>query len=465
MVIALIACDRTSERWKRQRCFKSKMSSKFSALLPDIDDAPDVYEADPVPHAASDGPSAAEEVETDDIAHPRVSLGAALKKFGNSVVDARNADFGGMRGYRVAEREVYGDDVDAETPAEMLARLTREVASLKAHLGTAASNAIQDDVNSRKRALVDGVKSLEADLAEIEAVRGGMAGFATAEQAARDALMKQLATFKDSKATGDQTTSTKGSEGTAPADGKLTYELYLDPALATSQRIATLGDLDSRLAALEKVLGPVGATDADSVVSPLGGVQSSQPLLTTLEKMEQQLYLLTQPRALDILAMKVKRLATDLDRIAEARTRLAVPAVEIGGSGPTVPGSPARGGVAGAASTDAAGGDSGSTSVPAATIRSLFSSLSAVQPLVPHLPALLLRLKALQQMHTDAATMLDSLSAVSEGQDRADAELRELKTICSRLEKSMSENAVVMQGNVESLNARIEKLRSVVGEK
>lgn len=446
--------------------------SKFSSL-PDIDDAPDVYESEAIPTILDAAVGEAEEPESADIAHPRVSVPESRKKFGKAIVDARDADFGGVRGYRVAEREVYDDEGETETPAEMLARLTREVGQLKQKMGAGGANAIQEGAEARKKALTDQVGALESDLAALETVRGGMVGIAATDKSAQQALLKQLAAFKDVKAIG--TTDPAGGAGktaqgeSGTAGDKLTYELYLDASVPSSARAATLADLDGRLASLEKALGPLATSDPDSMILPSGGIQAPQPLLAAVEKMEQQLNLLSQPRALDILAMKIRRLAGDLDRIAEARTRLAAP-TGMGASASAASSrstSPARGsGAVTTTNVEAGGeGESSSPQIPTASIRQLFSTLTSLQPVIPQLPALLLRLKALQQLHTEAATILDSVSAVSEGQDKAEAELRELRSLCAKLEKSMAENATLMQGNIESLTARMDKLKESIGAK
>ncbi|KAI9009189.1 Dynamitin-domain-containing protein [Hyaloraphidium curvatum] len=428
--------------------------SKFSAL-PDIDDAPDVYESEPAARREEPLPDA-DEPDSENIAHPRVAPAEARKRFGGAVVDARNADFDGARGYRTASREVYEDDGDVESPAETLARLGRELARLKQRMGaSAAVNGITGG-EGRQKVLLDQARALEADLDGLELSRlGGMAG--ATDQAAQKSLMKQLAAFKEAKGAtrAPKAAASEGAADDGPDGAKLTYELYLSPDSAASHQVSVLAEIDGRLASLEKLIGP--APDPEALILPSGGIQQPQPLLAAVEKMEQQLNLLTQPRALDVLAMKVRRLAADLDRIAEARTRLAVPSVEAAGSAASSRSpSPAR--IANAPG----GGGAGSELVPASAIRSLFSTITTLQPLIPQIPQLLLRLRALQQVHADAVTLVDSVAAVSESQTKLDGEVRELKMLCSKLEESMMDNASLVEKNVETLGARIDGLKAMI---
>lgn len=66
-------------------------------------------------------------------------------------------------------------------------------------------------------------------------------------------------------------------------------------------------------------------------------------------------------------------------------------------------------------------------------INQLFATLEKVDPLLNLTPALLTRLKALQNLHADAATFGQSIKVISEEQTRMTDELKSLTDTCEQV--------------------------------
>ncbi|CAO3593977.1 unnamed protein product [Absidia cylindrospora] len=84
--------------------------------------------------------------------------------------------------------------------------------------------------------------------------------------------------------------------------------------------------------------------------------------------------------------------------------------------------------------------------------------MEKVDPLLNLTPALLTRLKALQGLHTEAATFGRSVKVISEEQTRMTEEIKSLDTTCELLTKSLKDNEDLINKNVGVIDSRMTDL-------
>lgn len=132
---------------------------------------------------------------------------------------------------------------------------------------------------------------------------------------------------------------------------------------------------------------------------------------------------LAQPRQLEMVARRVKVLNSDLDRLNELKSGRKDQTNNLGFSlTSTLNNQPSN------ASAEQNG--DGVSNDSEAKINQLFNTLEKVDPLLNLTPALLTRLKALQGLHTEAASFGQSVKVISEEQTRMTDEIKSLKTTC-----------------------------------
>ncbi|KAI8883871.1 hypothetical protein K501DRAFT_183402 [Backusella circina FSU 941] len=206
----------------------------------------------------------------------------------------------------------------------------------------------------------------------------------------------------------------------------VTYELYYTPETAKLQKESKLSDVDERIAKLEKLVGSSAGQALDDLPSSL--VSSS--LINTISKLEQQMIVIAQPRQLEMVARRVKVLNSDLDRLNELKAgrKDTSSSLSFGLSTATTTTSsqtatPGASGAAGAEGSNKEGVNDSESK-----INQLFATLEKIDPLLNLTPALLTRLKALQSLHTEAASFSQSIKVISEEQTRMTDELKSLKT-------------------------------------
>ncbi|KAI8646082.1 Dynamitin-domain-containing protein [Parasitella parasitica] len=197
----------------------------------------------------------------------------------------------------------------------------------------------------------------------------------------------------------------------------VTYELFYTPETAKMQKESKLSDIDERIAKIEKLVGSNAGQDLDELPQNL----ASTSLVNSLSKIEQQVIVLAQPRQLEMVARRVKVLNSDFDRLSELRSgRKETSSLGFGLSNAINPQNHPSG-------SETANKDSNDND---AKINKLFATLEKVDPLLNLTPALLTRLKALQTLHTEAASFGQSVKVISEEQTRMTDELKSLTTTC-----------------------------------
>ncbi|KAF9897168.1 Dynactin subunit 2, partial [Lobosporangium transversale] len=270
--------------------------------------------------------------------------------------------------------------------------------------------------------LLSHVKSLEHDLAEVGQTlgEGAASGILSSEGLIKQTdagkrLLQQLQALKVSSTT----VNTVDKEGiadqkTAPSDDKtVTYELYYSPENARLHTVTKTAELADRLAALEKAVG----------TTPM---QSGASLVGTLEKLEQHVGILVQPRQLEQLSRRLKAVVAEMERVQELQAK-----------------------------ESSASGISTETETK---INTLFELVDKIDPLVSLAPILVTRLKGLKGLHTEAAIFSESIKMMSNEQSKISEELKSLDIVSAKLQGSLTENDAAIKKNIELVDARVTQL-------
>lgn len=323
------------------------------------------------------------------------------------------------------------------------------------------------------KTLFSQMKRMRTDLSRLDAQSGPKEESSQGREAAEARTQRLLEKLADLKQEGMNPDLAAENGGEASPDGK---------AQSTVSSEISASRFDERLIALEKYIGAREA-DVDEVKNTEYSVQilsvhadkhayciSHQtrplppPLLSTLQKLEHQLHLLTQPRHLDTISRRVKVLVTDLERVHEARRKIGDtrPLNVALSSGITI-------------STGAIGQlpqpstSAGSLPVeqqqplpPDALqkIDGLFTLLPRIDPLIPLAPHILTRLKSLATLHSSSQTFSRDLQDVEQRVEELKSSETLLSELLSGLGDSLEKNQELVKGNLESLQARLANLDS-----
>ncbi|KAF9183905.1 Dynactin subunit 2 [Haplosporangium sp. Z 767] len=422
------------------------MSSKYSTL-PDIDTQPDVYEtADDVGDRSTriqgmDSKDYESDEEREGIDRSAVSVKDAAARFKDCVVDNSSADFSDRLNrrkkamYRTfvrrpnlesSEYEILPKEmILQETPIQKLRRLMYEVKELsqEAELNEKQGAELASGDISNKD-LLSHVKSLEHDLAEIGQTLGdgSSAGVLSSEGLIKQTdtgkrLLQQLQAMKHTAISSTDVDTADATASKTPVetgDGKtVTYELYYSPENARLHAATKTAELAERLAVLERT---VGSTQ----------MQSGASLVGTVEKLEQNIGVLVQPRLLEQLSRRLKVVTAELERVQELQAK-----------------------------------ESTTTGISAEAenkINTLFELVDKIDPLVALAPVLVTRLKGLKGLHAEAAVFSDSIKMISSEQTKISEELKGLDTVSAKLQESLTENDAAIQKNIELIDGRITQL-------
>ena len=196
------------------------------------------------------------------------------------------------------------------------------------------------------------------------------------------------------------------------------YSVDATPAaalpLADGQNAALL---HNRIHRLEKILGGNVGVSGDQV-----------SLVTRVHALE-QLLSKVDDKKLDLLQKRSKVIRQDLEAAAKARSKLS--SSTIGGT---------------------------SSSDDSKTITTLYDGLQSLNSMSEHLPILSSRLQALALQHADAATRTARFKAVEQMTSDLSKQVQSIETALTSLDKSMKENAILMQTNVQALEERTKAL-------
>ncbi|KGQ04994.1 Dynactin subunit 2-A [Beauveria bassiana D1-5] len=412
------------------------------ANLPDLDlSAPDIYETPELTDDNSTIPTAAARTQSDDefydvdddteaISRSRLRIGEARSRFEPAAVDTAGVDFsdrvdGKRKSYLASSRRQrilqdgttelgdLSDDDDEESLERRIARLTREVQEAQDEYAT-----LKGSPDAQEDTRLQSLSDLLASMSSPSAVPGETATVNT----------------------------TTADEGAAEREiGGPTYTITYAPTYEQTHALAKAADFDRRLLALEKGLGISLSVSAEAGE---GGLPRA--ILPTLDNMDKQIATLAQASTanLDAISRRVRTLASDQDKLNDAREKAKALREELGkASGP---------------SSQAQADDSAEQETK---INALYAVLPTIESLAPMLPPLLDRLRSLRAIHADAAAASQTLDQIEQRQADMTAELKQWREGLQKLEETMKEsdstvkgNMTVMEGWVKDLEGRMAKL-------
>ncbi|CAH0001086.1 unnamed protein product [Clonostachys byssicola] len=420
------------------------------AGLPDMDDAPDIYETPELTDDVSTVPTTTAHTHSDDeffdveddtqpISRSRLRINEARSRFMPASVDANGVDFsdrvdGKRKSYKASSRrqrilqdgtEELGDlsdDDDDESLERRIARLKREVEEAKDEYSrrkATASSTEAGDSGATER-----LDSLSQVLHQISQP----VGVATALRPTQRA--PEPAQADDAELSGEQ---------------GATYTITYAPSYEQTHALAKAADFDRRLLLLEKGLGISSASipEANSEGIP-------RAVLPTLDSLDKQITTLSQATTanLDAISRRVRTLALEQDKLNESREKAKTLREELGKQVST-PGE--------------------EDSEQDAKINALYAILPTIENLTPMLPPLLDRLRSLKAIHADAATASETLDRIQKDQADMAAELKQWRSGIEKMESTMGKgdetvksNMKVMQGWVKDLEERMSKLNYLV---
>lgn len=177
--------------------------------------------------------------------------------------------------------------------------------------------------------------------------------------------------------------------------------------------------------------------------------------MPSLARIEHLLTLLTHPRHLDGISRRIKVLVSELERLHEARRKLAASGLQHQQH---------------LDDRKITNGDAASSTVivPVDTMQKLdtvLPTLSRLDPLIPLVPALLARLNSLASLHASSNSFAQDMNTLESSMKRSQVNTDELKNMLANLETSFTENASrieenfkVVEARMESITQRVEKL-------
>ncbi|KYK56022.1 dynactin subunit [Drechmeria coniospora] len=402
------------------------LNRKYAAL-PDLDSAPDIYETPDLTDDNSTVPSDDEFFQPDDddtpgISRSRLRINEARSRFLPTNVDANDADFsdrvdGKRKSYKTSSRRQrilkdgtkelgdLSDDDDDESLERKIARLRREVEEAKEEYTKRKAQAATtgDAAPSDER-----LESLSEVLDSILKPLGGRAE----AKIAKPSFSSTTAKFDE------------------PAGGP-TYTVTYAPTYEESHSLAKAADFDRRLLMLEKALGI-----NSSSVPEAGQDGLPRAVLPTLDSIEKQVTTLSQASTanLDAISRRVRALASEQDKLNDAREK----AKALGG--------------------EEAGKHPSDESEQGAKIKALYGILPTIENLTPILPPLLDRLRSLRAIHADAATASQTLDRIEKQQTNMAAELKQWKDGLDKIQGAMIDGDSVVKGNMKVMEEWVKEL-------
>ncbi|KAL2165458.1 hypothetical protein VTH06DRAFT_756 [Thermothelomyces fergusii] len=417
-------------------------SHRKYAALPDLDSAPDIYETpeltddhSTIPPTTVRSPSDNEydndEDDSTGISRSRLRIDQARSKFMPAKVDATGVDFSDRlvnkwRSYKTPARrhrvledgtEEIGDlsdEDEAETLAQKIARLRREIEEAKEeyHKQKAAPGESNDEGGKEEEELTeDEFDSLSKVINELSVLDRPLT--------ARTILASPLHRFgiKDS-----------GEPGTVPG-----------PNHERAHVLAKAAEFDSRLVVLEKALGlgPAGMPEFDAGSLPRAII----PLLENLHKQISTLSDASVP-SLDNLSRRVRALTQDAENLEKARRNAKA----------------AQDALASAGAVPASEGATPEDSEQTAKINALYGTLPTIENLTPLLPPLLDRLRSLRTLHAEAATAAETLEQLEKKQAEMADEIKMWREGLEKVENAVREGDATMSKNVEVISGWVRDL-------
>ncbi|KAL1405194.1 hypothetical protein Q8F55_008819 [Vanrija albida] len=383
------------------------MSGKYSGM-PDIDSAPDVFET-------TDEADVALQDDGDGVDDARVAAPAS---------DPSDIDVSGLPSRKTAGQTYTFETPDAELTLDRpprkeshLARLRRlqsEIAELERDLQSSSGTTAESTSSAPARKSVLPPREPVDVVAELATVRERLS---VVTQGKDD--VSRVSTTRSKDWEGRIRNLDRGIPEPKQDDEKASEP----SAPSTSSHRA--GDIEARIATLEKVVG----SDQNDETLPIS-------IADSLARLDHLLAILTQPRHLDSISRRVKLLLVDLDRASASSRRVGLAA----------------------GSERPATATTGLSPTDQEALQRLFTLLPRLDPLIPSIPPLLNRLRSLSSLHAESFGIAADLRQLQASDKSVSEEERSLQSIVSGVQKGLSEASGSIAKNWESLNSRLQAL-------
>ncbi|KAH7133544.1 Dynamitin-domain-containing protein [Dactylonectria macrodidyma] len=422
------------------------LNRKYAAL-PDLDSAPDIYETPDLTDDNSTVPTIAARTQSDDefydieddsagISRSRLRIDEARSRFLPANVDTNGVDFsdrvdGKRKSYKASSRrqrvlqdgtEELGDlsdDDDEESLERRIARLQREVALAK-------------DEYAKRKTTAPGKDGDDSDTND---------GRLVALSQVLDEISKPTSARIAPHVLKARPESNQEETSDMPSGDNATYTVTYAPTFEQSHALAKAADFDRRLLMLEKGLGISSSLMPEADANGL-----PRAILPTIDSMNKQISTLAQASTanLDAISRRVRTLASEQEKLSDAREKAKSLREELGRHAPSTP---------------------SEESEQEAKINALYGILPTIESLTPILPPLLDRLRSLRAIHADAATAAETLSRIEAQQADMTNEIKQWNEGLEKIEAAMKEssdsvdrNKTVMEGWMKDLEERIADL-------
>lgn len=367
------------------------------------------------------------------------NIKSSFKKFKNTSLDAKNADFSDALGrpqqcgYQ-AEPNEFGMHSVAREPETLMQRYQR----LKTEVAELVSDVQQVEKSQEKSEklldvspveLANDVQVLQKQLHQVQMDKVlGSQHLTTPHTPHHSLLLRDLKTqvtaLTGGTGGGDRGVAS-GSHGNQPI-----YELYAKTETAKFAHLSKLSEVEERLSQLE---GVIGNTEM-RVSSVAGGLDADQNDLSTAVLNLQAKVALLDPGHISGIAAHLQEVLSLLNEVDSKTT---------GGEGEGE-------------------GEGGGDSDPErqSKISEALDAVNKLKSISPLIPDLISRLHSLKDLHERAAQFASSVALIADNQDQLTRQTRDLHSLLAKMEASFKENLTTVQANFASLKTRFESVKS-----
>ncbi|GLD99679.1 hypothetical protein PINS_up008405 [Pythium insidiosum] len=331
---------------------------------------------------------------------------------------------------------------ELESPLQRYTRLVMEVKELENDLSLLSANAAaakQNNVvvdaaqDAEFSDIMQGLATLQLSLASMEKntayqpfLQAPGAPLSAAQADAVTAIQRDL-TAKFFQQIDSLKRQQQGRTTVDPTGAPIVYEIYSNGELHPVDRDAKsrVLALESRLAALEKVIGAKNPRELH-----IDGIQSSAApnadLISVVEEMEKRVGMLNE-KNLDAVKTRTTALVHELTLLQKLKE------------------SP---GVHGALNAQA----------DREKLQQIYEKMLRVDDVAASVPALIDRLATLKSLHDDSLDLTERTRRMEQSQTRLHELLESDATLLENMEKSLEENVAVFQRNIQALDERMTRL-------
>ncbi|KAI8898445.1 Dynamitin-domain-containing protein, partial [Globomyces pollinis-pini] len=200
-------------------------------------------------------------------------------------------------------------------------------------------------------------------------------------------------------------------------------------------------ELEARITNLERIVGLHALDPIDSVLSKEDGqslFSTSGTLIGSLERIDHHLVLLTQPEVLAESLKRVKEATASLETLIDLRRKQKIEA--------------------------SISNQSQSTVTLEKQINYLYEKMTRLEPIGNMIPNILLRLKALQSLHTEVAQTVEKLQILTEDQEKLKKVTSNNSQGLSLLQKTLAKDQSQITDNIAALDTRINDLLTKINK-